>query len=54
MKSYFKTQSGDIIAIESKREYECKNIQHDGTITTVGDTRNLEKSVMRHRVVGVL
>jgi hypothetical protein len=54
MATYIKTETGDIVEIESKREYTFKQVQHDGTITTAGDTSNLDKSVIRHRGVGVL
>lgn len=54
MKTYIKTESGDIIAIESKREYGFRNIQHDGTITTVGDTSRLDRVVMRNRICEVI
>lgn len=54
MKTYLKIESGDIIVIESKREYEFKNIQSNGTITTIGDISNIKNSKMKHTIIGVI
>jgi hypothetical protein len=54
MKSYVKLDSGLIIGIETKRQYDFSQLQHDGTITTIGDTSRPDKYILVNKIVEII